>query len=153
MTSEDDKANALNKLGKLLIETLKDNRLEAFDELCEGKRSDAAGLALHKALSEHSPAARNLMRDCIADAVIGGIHDFLHELEDMYRYDKCITFTVDGFNPFEISDGLYAELFSEHGWDARFSKYPTQESILQKYMEKYGIAFPEPEFDENGDLL
>lgn len=131
----------LDKFGKVIISGFKDNPLIWFDNWCNGEVAVDADIVRHKELSKLSKYQIDFIRDCIIRCLTLGIHDFLHQLTVFRESEDDVHLIINGVDLFNISDGLNYEQFSEDGWDARFSKYPSSDEIEEKYRkifkEKY----------------
>ena len=115
--------SALDKFGKLLIESLRDQAIDHFDRLAAG-RLRAPNLAeLQEGLKSLPENERNVARRCVESAIDNGIHDFLFAIQEIATYDNNIQLIVDGEDIIKLSDGLSGELFSTSGWIAKYSKH------------------------------
>ena len=121
---------ALDKFGEKIVKKFKDEPLFWFDRICAGEVSSDADLARYAILKKMPPETREFIRDCVSFAIIQGIHDFLCGLNE---FGDELGLTVDGVDLLYASPDINGEIFGEDGWDARFSDYPTDEALTEKY--------------------
>lgn len=133
MTRVND-SSLLDRFGRLIIETLKDEPLRIYDNMCQGKMNSPGSKAISKVLGKLSLEDRVFIKDLLIQSTISGIHAFLFELTENYNMGEGIDILIDGNNVIEMSDGLYGELFGDKGWEARFSNYSSSEAVYEKYI-------------------
>ena len=87
---------------------------------------------------------------CITRAIIAGLHDFLFAGDEYNNdSDKEIQVFVDRKNVADLSgDGIYGELLTSAGWEARFSKYPTDDQNMVRYNKEQGLPYYTEEDDD-----
>jgi hypothetical protein len=114
----------LDTFGKFLIENLWDRAIHhhLLMERCHWKAP--ALQIVQSQLNATPPEVKQLIRECVAQALLTATHDFLFALQEAHDLNKRIEVNVDGQNIAAVSDGLQGELFTEDGWIARFSHAP-----------------------------
>ena len=105
------------------MENLRDRAIEKFENLAEGVYKAKAHRNLQNALSSLSPDQIDIVRRCIVESIDSGIHDFLFAIQENLDFENDIQIKVEGTNIAELSDGLHGELFTEDGWQAKYSKF------------------------------
>ncbi len=102
---------------------LRDGGMDFFQILSEGKWKAPALQQLQLDLAGMPAAQRSIARQCVQQAVDNAIHNFLFALQESQDRGTGIIVMVDGDNVAAKSDGLHGEVFTEDGWQARYSKY------------------------------
>lgn len=127
---------AMEKFGKLVIETFKDNTVRAFEWYLTDYGAADQSRVLSAKIKDLPDETKDALRDCVIESAMTGVHDFLFGLEEAQNFGEGIDLTVDGIDIVSASDGLNYEIFGEDGFDAKFSQYPTGEDIEEKYKEE-----------------
>mgnify|MGYP001557793087 CR=1 FL=1 len=113
---------SLDRLGKLVMQRLRDEPFEFFEKLTQGHWKGPSLQRLHRDLRSLSPEQLQIVRRCVRFAVDEGIHSFLFGLQEACEKEK-LELRIQGDNVLDLTDGLHGELFTEDGWQARFSKF------------------------------
>ena len=115
-------AEALDFLGKLVMRSLRDPAIEFVDMLDAGRWKAPELSELQRKFRNMDPDSRKLVRRVIREAVDHSVHDFLFKLYENCEQGK-LNIERKGIKIHSLSDGFHGELFTEDGWQARFSKY------------------------------
>jgi hypothetical protein len=116
--------DALDCLGRFLMQHVRDGAFESTERLLEGRWKSPSLQALQKALVGLSLEQRDLVRRSCRSIIDRTIHDFLFALvEETERARGRVVMTVDAKNAVALSDGLHGEPFGKRGWRARFSRF------------------------------
>lgn len=113
----------LDRFGEFLIKNLRDQGLDLFEQLKQGKAKSSSLKPLQNKLQEYDDVELSIIKECIKQCLDVGIHDFLYALQENHYLEKDIQVMVNDENIADLSDGLNGELFTEDGWFAKFSKY------------------------------
>ena len=114
---------SLDKFGHFIIRNMRDNAIDFFDKLLEGRFKAEKLQNLLKELKQFTPEQITIIRKCLIAGIDTTIHDFLFALEEIAETSQDIEVLVDGKNVVNLSDELHRELFSENGWFSKFSQY------------------------------
>lgn len=119
---------AANTFGEFLMTNLRDEAIDQFDRLMDGR--DKSSTSLSAELRPLSAELRAATRRALVDAIDYGLHAFLFALSEMADPDEDegderprIAVTVDGEDVAGQSDGLHGDLFGEDGWLATYSRH------------------------------
>ena len=112
----------LDRLGKLVIQSLRDESFEFFEQLTQGHWEAPSLQKLQRDVRSLSPEQLEIVRRCVRSAVDEGIHSFLFALQEACEKKK-LELRIQGDDVLDLTDGLHGELFTEDGWQARFSKF------------------------------
>lgn len=120
MTNKD----LLDSFGKLLMSEVRDEAIEKYEMIAQGKIRSKSAQDLNSKLSKLDDEQLSLVRE----AVVSSIDDVLHNLLWMIEQsDDQITLTCNdennAVNIHTISDGLSGEMYTEDGWIAKYSRY------------------------------
>lgn len=120
-----EKNRVLDDVGERIVRFVRDDAIQALDQLLSGETKAPALQSLVQQLRACSDAERGLIREVGVEMIDTTLHNCMWLLEggenlDLYMRDP------DGvpLNISKLSDGLAGELYSEGGWIRRFSKYP-----------------------------
>lgn len=102
---------------------LRDEALDAAETLLSGTSKAPAHAALQAGLAQLSAEARGLVQRVVLEAVDAGVHGLLFALQESSDDEGPVRLTVEGTDVATLSDGLHGELFTEDGWQAKFSRY------------------------------
>lgn len=108
--------------GNLVMKALRDEALQFFEGLVDYRLKAPALQSLQDKLDSFSPEQLNVIRGCVRASVDEGIHSFLFALHNACE-EGILEITVNGKRITDLSDGLHGELFTEDGWQARFSQF------------------------------
>ena len=119
-----DRQQYLDALGQLLMDRVRDYTLRQMKSILEGR------MKTPRPLFEKCQALPGEVADLPMEVALETMDHCLHNLMCMIEESEDVVkvHVIQGQEPAnleEISDGLPGELFSEYGWIARFSKYPT----------------------------
>ena len=114
---------ALDKLGRFLMDALRDSGIDFVEGLSAGRWKAPALQALQGEVLALPEETRQVIRRCFVAGIDGAIHDFLFKLAERADFEQDIRLLVDGRDVVPMSDGLQGELFGPEGWRARFSRY------------------------------
>lgn len=112
----------LDRLGKLVMQRLRDEPFEFFEQLTQGHWKAPSLQGLQRDVRSLSPEQLEIVRRCVRSTVDEGIHDFLFALQEACE-KETLELRIQGKNVLDLTDGLHGELFTEDGWQARFSKF------------------------------
>ena len=113
----------LDKFGHFIIRNMRDNAIDFFDKLIEGRFKAEKLQKIHNELKQFTPEQIAIIRKSLIAGIDTTIHDFLFALEEIAETSKDIEIVVDGENVVNLSNELHRELFSENGWFSKFSHY------------------------------
>ena len=114
---------AADKFGAFLVANLRDTAIDRVDGLLAAHWKSARLQSLQADLGCLTPEQQAVVRRCVAEAIDGGIHDFLFALGVEHDRGGSIAVIVDGQDVAAQSDGLQGEPCGKDGWYARFSKH------------------------------
>ena len=112
---------ALDCFGELLMTRVRDKAISQWRRVVTGQM--AADEAEAKKLARLDPAAQSVFLSLVPNVVDTVLHHLLWTLEqseDVRMLVQAGNEQIDSLA--DESDGLAGELYSEHGWIARFSK-------------------------------
>ncbi len=112
----------LDAIGKLIMERLRDSGFSFADGLVSGHWKAPRLGGLQSDLAAADDECRELAVRCTRVAIDHAVHDFLFALHEACEAGE-ISVSMGGKDVEELSDGLQGELFTEDGWQARFSRY------------------------------
>lgn len=115
----------LDKLGRLVVEKLRDRAIDFTVMLQDGKWKAPALAELQRAAAGMDPEAKQVVLAIVRQAIDDGIHDFLFALGEAADEGE-LALLIDGTDVTKESDGLHGEYVSDDGWAARFSRFPTE---------------------------
>jgi hypothetical protein len=114
---------ALDKFGTILMEKVRDESIQQWEDTLEGRVKAPALLKLNSAVSQFTPEQKEFLRAVISKVVDTTLHHLLWTLEQ--EEDVKVSVGIDAGVTSDIakaSDGLSGELYSDEGWIRRFSK-------------------------------
>lgn len=114
----------LDHFGKRLMASVRDETIEQWLSLIDGKLKGETAERLRPELKRMTSADRSLLRRLVPRIVDTTLHHLLWTLEG--NEDITVSVTADGENCPNIaseSDGLAGEVYGPAGWIARFSKF------------------------------
>ena len=117
---------SLDKFGEFYVRNLRDKMLHDLDMLLSGSWKAPGVQDIQQRLAKLPEDTRDLIRETAEHMVIAGMHDLLFSLQEEADNDGAIRLVVDGVEVAKESDGMHGEIFSDQGWIARFSQYPTK---------------------------
>ncbi len=115
----------MDKLGKLVMEKLRDVSIELCQGLTESRFESPGHKEIQKEIEALSPQQKEILIECVAYCVDGGINDFLFNLDKISRNSGEISLIVNGENIIKLTENLAHELYGKEGWQQRFSAYGT----------------------------
>jgi hypothetical protein len=115
----------LDSFGALISNSLRDAALRRAEALLSSSLKSPSTQALQSHLQGLTQEQREIVRAVVRNCIDCGVHDFLFKLQELSRAAESVSVLVDGQDVASLSDGLQGEPFSERGWFARFSKFPT----------------------------
>jgi len=133
----ENKSEKLDELGKLLIDTLKNETLYWFNLKCTGEGIQSSDRIAHRDLSALPTETVDIIKDAVNEVVSSSIVRLLGRLWENWEDEEGISLLVDGENVFDIDDDVRMKFFGENGWDARFSNYPSYGQLIVKYDKWY----------------
>ena len=114
--------NHLDVFGRLVMERLRDESID-FCDLMLRKHWKAPGVQkLQAKVASMPPQDQDTLLSSVRASVDEGIHSFLVALREAIESGE-IQLLINGSPLLDLSDQLEGELFSEDGWQARFSRY------------------------------
>jgi hypothetical protein len=113
----------LNKVGELLMRSLRDKAIEHFDGVASGKWKAPALAQLQHDVASLSADQKAVVRRCVMDAIDSGIHDLLFKLEEEGHSGGKLELQIGGKSIADMSDGLPGEPYGRNGWQAKFSRF------------------------------
>ncbi|WP_430510840.1 epimerase [Gottfriedia solisilvae] len=111
--------NGLDLFGKLLMNNIRDEAIDDWERIIEGKMRDEESQNIYKMLSDNE---RELVKSLIPKIVDTTIHHLLWTIEQEEFIKVKVNDGTQYRNINKISDGLAGELYTEDGWISRFSK-------------------------------
>jgi hypothetical protein len=117
-------AEALDEFGRLLIQQARDRAIRHWDKILEGQMKGSSAQRAAARLAPFTAEQREVLRRLIADVSDTVLHYLLWTLEEEAARIS-INVRVEGgvvANLAEVSGEFPAELYTEDGWIARFSK-------------------------------
>lgn len=120
MTNKD----LLDSFGKLLMSEVRDEAIEKYEMIAQGKIRSKSAQDLNSKLSKLDDEQLSLVREAVVSSVDDVLHNLLWMIE---QSDDQITLTCNdennAVNIHTISDGLSGEMYAEDGWIAKYSRY------------------------------
>jgi hypothetical protein len=109
---------SLDLFGKILINNVRDESIDDWERILEGKMNDEESKQIYNTLSDSEKALLGRFLPKIVDTTL---HHLLWTLEQEEILELTVNTGIEKENINEISDGLAGELYSEDGWICRFS--------------------------------
>ncbi|MCF7360839.1 hypothetical protein L3V23_01845 [Vibrio sp. A1-b2] len=120
MTNKD----LLDSFGKLLMSEVRDEAIEKYEMIAQGKIRSKSAQDLNSKLSKLDDEQLSLVREVVVSSVDDVLHNLLWMIE---QSGDQITLTCNdennAVNIHTISDGLSGEMYTEDGWIAKYSRY------------------------------
>jgi hypothetical protein len=116
----------LELLGKEIIENLRDASIEEYLSIKNGKMNSLDAQNIHKIYSSLDDKSRESADTIVFNIIDRVLHNALWMLQQSSRFtitDKNLVNPDDDL--IELSDGISGELYTEHGWIHKYSKYPS----------------------------
>ena len=117
----DDNKQILDFFGQILMERIRDEAIDDWERIFQGKMRDNESKIIFETLSSFSPEQIQFIINLFPKIVDTTLHHLLWTLEQ----EDINVLVKDEENKFlnikEISDGLAGELYTEDGWILRFS--------------------------------
>lgn len=108
----------LDIFGELLMNRVRDEAIDDWERIVDGKMHDEESVEIHNSLSNKE---KELIRKLLPKIVDTTLHHFLWTLEQEDSIELLVNDGMKKENINEISDGLTGELYTEDGWIYRFS--------------------------------
>ena len=117
---------ALDLFGKILIQRIRDETIEEWYETVDGKKKGITAEKIQKLLASFNDEQLDVLRQLIPEIVDTTLHYLLWTLEQENSINVSVEIGGE-MSPSirDVSDGLAGELYSEDGWIAKYSKYPS----------------------------
>lgn len=117
-----DNKQVLDYFGQLLIENIRDEAIDDWERIFQGKMKDKESRKIAETLSTFSPEQVQFIINLLPKVVDTSLHHFLWTLEQKEDIELLVKAKENKyFNIREISDGLAGELYTDDGWISRFS--------------------------------
>jgi hypothetical protein len=124
------RSEQLDKLGKFLIENIRDANLEQFDGLISYPPTPFTSRKLRYTIQDNfTPEQLSIMREVITYCIDNTIGELLYNL-DKSNYQSDISICIEDRTVSEDGNFLRMELHSDEGWIARFSKHYNEDEEL-----------------------
>jgi len=120
-------ASALDQFGRILMESVRDQAIDDWDMILDGRMKSARAQDVRQKLSSLTPDQRETVRALVPQVVDDVIHHLLWTLEQRSGAVRVAVTAPDGAveqNIAGASDGLAGEVHGDEGWLSRFSKKP-----------------------------
>ncbi|MBE1556974.1 epimerase [Sporosarcina limicola] len=118
-----DNKQALDLFGKVLMERIRDEAIDDWERILQGKMRDNESKKIFDELRSFSPEQVQFIINLFPKIVDTTLHHLLWTLEQEEDVNVLVKVEENNFlNIREISDGLAGELYTEDGWVSRFSK-------------------------------
>ncbi|MBD7970447.1 epimerase [Paenibacillus gallinarum] len=117
-----DNKPVLDFFGQFLMERIRDEAIDDWERIFQGKMRDNESKKIFETLSTFSPEQVQFIANLFPKIVDTTLHHFLWTLEQEEDINVLVKATESKYsNIREISDGLAGELYTEDGWISRFS--------------------------------
>jgi hypothetical protein len=115
---------ALDLFGRMLMERVRDEAIDDWGRIFDGRFKDADSACLRQRVSHFSREDMAVVRSLVPRFVDSCLHHLLWTLEQSDHVEITVR-TASGVvrDLKQVSDGLAGELYSDEGWIARFSRY------------------------------
>lgn len=117
----------LDKFGEFFVRNTRDKMLSDLEMLFRGAWKAPTMQALQTKLAGFTDAQKAVIRESADHMITTGMHDLLFALQEEADANGSIRVLVDGTEVAKLSDGMHGEIFTEDGWIARFSEFPSDE--------------------------
>lgn len=115
----------LDKFGKYLVQSGKDDTLFNLDSIIEGRLKSANGKKMHQELQSFDEKQIEVLRKMGTLLTDMSLHNVLSMIESSDEIDVIVNEDGNKISVKDVSDGLAGELYSEDGWLLKYSKYPS----------------------------
>ena len=123
-------SNKLEEFGELLMKEVRDESIEKFEMIMDGKMFAAENLVITEWLKKFNREDVKFIRKIIIEAIDNTIFNLLVMIEEQ---KKSLDVIYDNDSIRDLSaEGLNFEIFSDDGWIYKFSKYK------ENYVNKRG---------------
>jgi hypothetical protein len=112
----------LDTFGKMIMEKLRDEAISFVEGLVRGHWKAPALKKLQRDIKKLDEQQVEVLRRTVRAATDAAVHSLLFALQEAGQ-DGTLEIRINGKNLAELTDGLQGELFTENGWQARFSDY------------------------------
>lgn len=117
----------LDIFGEFLVKNLRDKGIENAETLLNTKSKSPSLLKLQSELNNFTDSEKKLIQEVAIKSIDAAIHDFLFAIQELADFENNIQILVNEKNIVDLSDGIHGESFSENGWNAKYSKYGSNE--------------------------
>lgn len=151
----DREREAVELFGQFLMEHLRDRAIKNFEDKLQGKLQPSPWLApppyilkQQAVLATLSAEQQEAVRQCVYQAIDGGIHDFLFQVEEAGANgiggtgEHDLQILVNGVALAGVTDGLHGLLFENDGWQAMYSAFKNYDYLI---MNERGARSNPPE--------
>ncbi len=115
--------NALDLLGRIVTEEIRDNSIRNIDRYLEGNFKGKYAKFVRSVFERNLSSPESLMREMIPLIVDETIDIFLQVLDlKMKQISIHINMNGKSVSPYEFTDALEAEYLPDDGWVANYSK-------------------------------
>jgi len=113
---------ALDIFGQILIKTVRNEAIDDWNRISNGKMKDKESQEIFEALKSFKPEQIEFIVSLFPKIVDTTLHHLLWLLEQNEIINVMVKSDQDTLiNIREVSDGLAGELYTEDGWISRFS--------------------------------
>jgi hypothetical protein len=117
-----DNKHALDFFGQILIERIRDEAIDDWERIFQGKTRDSESKKIFETISTFSPEQVQFILNLFPKIVDTTLHHLLWTFEQEENMNISVRAEENAyFNIRDISDGLAGELYTEDGWISRFS--------------------------------
>ncbi len=117
---------SLDYFGKALMQSVRDESIEQWDMIITGRMKSITARKIQSIFTSFSEEQVGIVNQIVPEIVDTTLHYLLWTLEQEMSINIAVE--VDGGiipSIRDVSDGLAGELYTEDGWIARFSSYPS----------------------------
>ena len=116
----------LERFGERFIAQVRDNTLDYYLALVEGRMKAPDDVRISERLDELNPEKKEFIKEVVTRMIDNSLHNFLYLFEAEEGF-KLVSQDDDDreYNLNEVSDGLCGELYSDEGWIEKHSSYET----------------------------
>lgn len=111
-------SNKLESFGEVFISEVRDNTLEMFEKILDGRMKGVTAQNVRDKISVFDEQDKSILLWLLSKTVDRCMHNMLFMLEEY----KEIEMLYAGENIVAESDGLSGELYTEDGWIEKYSK-------------------------------
>ncbi len=114
----------LEKFGEILIQKVRDEAINDWEKILNGKMKGLRAAEIRNLLSVYSIEQVKVFRELIPEVVDTTLHHLLWTIEQLDILKILFSDTDETTCDIkELSDGLPGELYGDRGWIKRFSKH------------------------------